>query len=137
MAISGLPHHYNSEDYLRMLAVGNQLSVKPPRQLTANGRAFPRKTGGVIKRIIQNVGINPIFFWVQEEAPIDYSGDPLTSPPHGVITPDTGDKKGYGGQVDFANYTNEIWVGNATGILSCLLLEAHIDEPHAQTDELV
>lgn len=136
-AISGLPHHYNSEDYLRMLAMGNQISVKPPRQMETNGRAFPKKTGGSIKRIVQNIGTEAIFFWIQTDAPVDYSGDPLVSPPHGVITPDTGDKAGYGGQVDFSNYNNAIWLGNSTGNFDCLIIEGHLDEAHALTDELL
>ena len=131
-----LPTQYSELDYLRMLAVGVNLSVAPPRQMETNGKAFNKKTGNVTKRIVQNIGTAPIYFWIQTEAPLQYDGDPLVSPPHGVITPDTGDKAGYGGQVDFSNYENAIWLGNNASNFDCLIIEAFNGAPHGLTDEV-
>lgn len=140
-SIVDLPHEQDSDTYLRNMSGGINYQVAPARQISANGRAFAKKTGGVVKRILQNISTAPIFFWIQPEAPKDadgnddYSGDPTVSPPHGVITPDTGDKKGYGGQVDFSNYENAIWIGNGTGVFECLAVEAFTPEAHSGNDE--
>lgn len=129
-----LPTSYTEIDYLRMLAVGSNLSVSPPRQMETNGKAFNKKTGNVTKRIVQNIGTSAIYFWIQTDAPSAYNGDPAISPPHGIITPDTGDKAGYGGQVDFSNYENAIWLGNGSGNFDCLIIEAFNNAPHSFTD---
>lgn len=133
-SVTQLPPYYSSEELERAQVLGADWLVQPPRLMQANGKAFDRVANGVHRRVIQNMGVEPIYYWIGYNVAPNYGSDT----PHGILPGCKVAGDGSGGQLDVSSYNSAVWLGNpTTGTFNALLFASYVPGFSANSGEII